>query len=181
MGSNAPVYLSHVRTKRVSVNACIRMHVLESREHASALFHVGSNGLMERSYHRSERKQEELPPSTSFACLSILQAEFLHELPALGQISTFATLQTRQCSSDLYSNFKVRAYKISVSVIFGGKVDCSFEELFYSIRNWITLKLIAYNELQIKLVAGMMGSKFDSPSQMHTYIWTLIHRTILNS
>lgn len=113
--------------------------------------------------------------------VSVLQAEFLHEPLAVWQISTFSALQTCQRSSVLHSNFKIRVYEISVWAASEGKVDDSFEELLYSIRNWLNLKLSTYNELQIKPLAGMMGPKFDSPSQMHTYTWTSIHRMILNS
>jgi len=149
---------------------------------AWALLPVGSSGLMERGCRRLERNQQQPPPSTSFARASILQAEFLRELPTVWQISPFSALQTSQCSSVFYSNLlKIRVYEIPVWAPSERKVDCSFEELFYSIRNWITLKLLTYNELQIKPLAGMKGPKFDSLSQMHTYTWTLIHRMILNS
>lgn len=53
--------------------------------------------------------------------------------------------QTLQHSSVLHSSFKIRVYEIPVWAPPEGRADCSFEESFYSIRKWITLKLITYN------------------------------------
>lgn len=49
----------------------------------------GSNGPMDRGCHGSGMEYQELPPSTSLACVSSLQAEFLQGLPSLGRSQLF--------------------------------------------------------------------------------------------
>lgn len=117
---------------------CIRLDVLERREHTWALFHTSNVQMDQGGNTRS------CLPAPAWPVWASCRQSSSRGCPHWGDLSLFCP-QTLQHSSVLHSNFKIRVYEIPVWAPSQGRVDCSFEESFYSIRKLITLKLITYN------------------------------------
>lgn len=127
--------------KKRGVHKCLHQDGCpgEKRAHLSPVPHH-SNGLMDQGGNTRS-----CFPAAAWPVWASCGQSSSKGCPHWGDPSLFCP-QTLQHSSVLHSNFKIRVYEIPVWAPPEGRVDCSFEESFYSIRKWITLKLITYNE-----------------------------------